>query len=149
MTQMQALLNLLEADKKHRQASQAFNEWVASAKAIVQQIRNWLSVARKRGLLEIEVGKLTLLDDEAGEYELPELVIRTATHKIWVRPTARKTAIGDGHVEVWSSGADARLVRFAEDGRTIWRIADDRKPEKWDEANEERFASLLKKLLES
>lgn len=147
MAEMKLLLAELENQKKG--VNPRRDAWIASVKGLVQDIRNWLSVPKKRGLLDIKKESLQYSERGIGSYEVDGLEISTPTTRIWFRAVELNSDVGDGRAELWTADKAFTLIRRTGSVPEWYVFDEDIDPDKWKPLTEQVFESMTLELIKS
>lgn len=161
----QALLERLQRDASpggtdvETQLARDRDAWLVALRALMQQIRAWLSDKQLSESLQIRDDRVQILEEDLGEYTAPGLTIQSRTRhprKVHVLPRAMQVVGGifsgehgerrllgaHGRVDLVAGAARETLLRFERDDGTVWRWA-----HRDGELTEDSFFEALDELL--
>lgn len=119
-----------------RKNESIIDEWKESLMELYQTLRDWLSEADPKHILQVKQGVRALTEPSLGQYEVPDLSIRAFGKWVGVIPKARKTvgtAIppqlnapvrATGRVDITDEIRRYCLYRFQDGTQDRWYIVD-------------------------
>jgi hypothetical protein len=129
---------LHEQAEKHQAEARAgkamIDEWRASIKRLLDQIRAWLKDSDPQGLIEIKESEVEVREPGLGLYSVPRLDLRVFGKWVGVIPKARKTVAtakpaqklaperATGRVDITDELRRYVLYRFQEGDQAVWMI---------------------------
>lgn len=150
-----------EAEKLHGEQIEARGkreEWIASVRRLLDQIKGWLGEADTKGILSIDESPLRLSEQGMGTYEIPALTIGMGAREVRIKPVARHVMAplrattmlqilrAHGRVDM-TNGLDRYLIFRVGREPDRWTIVEQNGPsvETFDQTS---FESAFKSLLE-
>lgn len=109
------------------------DEWVAAVRQLVNQIKEWLALADKDGVLRIDPEVYELGEESLGWYEAPGLTVYLGPRKVRLKPVGRATTgrriegvpgtpQAQGRVDLTAGGTTFMLFRSPDDAGERWYV---------------------------
>ena len=150
---------LEEVLKKKRQQQEAAEidhdavrqEWIASCKALISTILEWLQPLENQALLQVEQETIPIYEDQLGQYQAPVLkLVFLKSQVLTLRPVGRFVLGAEGRVDLISGSTPLAMLIL--NGTDHWgfarREARYERPHRW-EFNRRTFEELLVDFLEA
>ncbi len=77
------------------------SEWINTVQHFMDQVSGWVDDERQSGLIDVEKSKVSVTEEELGDYEAPALRMKAGNMVVHVTPVARLVVGATGRIDVY------------------------------------------------
>ena len=115
-------------------------EWMQNLNKFLNEIKEWVSEAKKEGLLEVIEQSIEISEEGIGTYKAPSLILRTGRDSVVIKPIGTMILGARGRVDMTSP---KRSFMFLLSKEKVWVLRGEKRVEKNIPLTQSLFTDLL------